>query len=86
MKTDGVSFVVFGGLHEGNTPRVGCTYTVTDIWMTAKGRTYVLTETTELNPCGHRVVDVVTGDEGTSYCASCEREARARDAATKGRA
>lgn len=27
-------------------------------------------------PCGHPKADVVTGDEGTSFCASCEAEAR----------
>lgn len=86
MKTDRVGFVVFGGLHVDNVPRVGCTYVVSDIWLTAKGTTYVLTETTERNPCGHRVVDVVTGEEGTSYCASCEREAREREMASRGRA
>lgn len=27
--------------------------------------------------CGHAHADIVTGADGTSYCAACEREARA---------
>ena len=30
-------------------------------------------------PCGHDEKSVSTGDEGTSYCVECEKEARAMD-------
>lgn len=31
----------------------------------------------DLMPCGHHKTDVVSSDEGTSFCAKCEQEARA---------
>lgn len=31
---------------------------------------------TRTTPCGHSPADVAQGDEGTAYCAACEREAR----------
>lgn len=34
---------------------------------------------TGLMGCGHPPSDVVSGDEGTCYCAGCERDARAKE-------
>ena len=36
-------------------------------------------ETREVMSCGHLLSSVVTADEGTSYCAECQREATMSD-------